>query len=186
MEHQPPPVVTYDEWLLSHARALRAPQLTRFFLEITALGSGTVLICISLGTLTLLGAAARWRSFVQFFTVGTASWLLMEFLKKTVARERPPLEDRLDLVTGFSFPSGHSMSSSAIYFTLAFLLLPPLKGAARRGIFLAYVSFFVCLIGLSRVYLGVHFPSDVCGGLCLGLSLACLSHIGFQRLKWPT
>lgn len=183
MEQEPPFVVTYDEQVIRAVKELRTPGLTRFFLEYTALGSGSVLVIFTFGILSFLGAAARWKSFLQLFSVSLSSWLLMEFLKGTVARERPSLADRLDLATGFSFPSGHSMSSSAIYFTLAFLMLPAISGDHRRAVFLGYVAFFVALVGLSRVYLGVHYPSDVFGGFSLGLSMACLAELGFNK-RW--
>ncbi len=171
----------FDEAWMAAVKSERRFGATRFFLEITALGSATVLITVCLGVLVLLGAAGRWMHAMQLLFVGLGGWGLMELLKRTVGRPRPNVADQLDFVSGFSFPSGHSSSSSGIYLTLAFFLLPLLESDKKRALFLSYVGLFVCTIAASRVYLGVHYPTDAIGGLCLGTGLACLSHQLFHR-----
>lgn len=174
-------VHSFDLDMMSAVKGERRFGATRFFLEITALGSASVLTTLCFGILVLLGTAGRWLHAAQLAFVSLAGWGLMELLKRTVGRERPLVADQLDFASGFSFPSGHSSSASGIYLTLAFFLLPLLKTDLRRALFLAYAGVFVSLIAFSRVYLGVHYPSDAFGGVCLGTGLACLSHQLFHR-----
>jgi undecaprenyl-diphosphatase len=181
LEIEGPNPFAFDDSLLQEVKARRSFGATRFFLEITALGSASVLTTLCLGILVLLGTAGRWLHAAQLVFVSLGGWGLMELLKRTVGRERPNPADQLDFVSGFSFPSGHSSSASGIYLTLAFFLLPLLKTDLRRALFLTYAGAFVSLIAFSRVYLGVHYPTDAFGGICLGTGLACLSHQLFHR-----
>lgn len=174
-------VHSFDAAVMEAVKARRTFGHTRFFLELTALGSASVLVTLCLGLLVLLAAAGRWMHAAQLAFVSLGGWGLMEFLKRAVGRERPPAADQLDFVSGFSFPSGHSSSSSGIYLTLAFFVLPLLASDLRRALWLGYCAAFVALIAYSRVYLGVHYPSDAFGGICLGTGLACLSHLLFHR-----
>lgn len=172
---------SFDEQVTAAVKAQRTFRLTRVFLEVTALGSFPVLFLLCVGTLLLLGLAGRWLHFLQLLFVSLGGFALMELIKRLVGRERPSVADQLDVVSGYSFPSGHSSSSSGIYFTLAFFLLPLLRGDLRRGLFLGWVGFFVSLIAASRVYLGVHYFTDAGAGFCLGTGLACLAHLLFHR-----
>lgn len=174
-------VYAFDAYLMEAIKARRGPGPTRYFLELTALGGASVLTTLCLGILVLLGAAGRWLHFAQLTFVSLGGWGLMELLKRAVGRERPPAADQLDFASGFSFPSGHSSSSSGIYLTLAFFVLPLLASDTRRALWLAYCALLVAAIAFSRVYLGVHYPSDAFGGICLGTGLACLSHLLFHR-----
>lgn len=147
-----------------------------FFLELTALGSVTVLTWISLASLAFLLLARRWRGALQLFLASSGNTALTFLVKTLAARPRPPLEGQLTVAGGFSFPSGHSSSSAAIYLTLTLLLWPALPAGAPRWIFFANSVVLVAMIGFSRAYLGVHYPSDVAGGLCLGTAIALLLH----------
>ncbi|HEX3758702.1 MAG TPA: phosphatase PAP2 family protein [Kofleriaceae bacterium] len=88
-------------------------------------------------------------------------------LKLLFSRERPRLFDKIALPTSYSFPSGHSMSALGIYGVLAAALIA-LYPRARRPVIAATIA-LIALIGLSRVYLGVHWPSDVIGGWLAGV-----------------
>lgn len=171
----------FDEQVMAAVKAQRSFRLTRIFLEVTALGSFPVLFLECIGVLLLLGLAGRWLHFWQLLFVSLGGFGLMELIKWLVGRERPPLADQLDVVSGYSFPSGHSSSSSGIYFTLAFFLLPLLPSDLGRGLWLGWVGLFVSLIAASRVYLGVHYLTDAGAGFCLGTGLACLSHLLFHK-----
>jgi undecaprenyl-diphosphatase len=100
-------------------------------------------------------------------TLGT--WLFNIALKNFYARPRPFAAEE----TGFSFPSGHAMVGALFYLSLILSLSRGLGGAWRRAL-LAGGILFVLWLGLSRVYLGVHYPTDVLAGLLWALSLLCL------------
>jgi len=90
-------------------------------------------------------------------------------------------------VTNASFPSGHAMISSAVYLTLALMLAESMprdgwRGRAARVAVVAFFSALAVLIGMSRVYLGVHWPSDVLAGWCFGTAWALLVWMGDRWL----
>lgn len=94
-------------------------------------------------------------------------------LKRLWRRERPKLLPHLEAVTSTSFPSGHAMASSSLYVTLAFVASRSRLLRAHRTALLASAGAFATAIGVTRVYLGVHWPTDVLGGLALGTAWAC-------------
>ena len=101
-------------------------------------------------------------------------------LKRFFRRERPRLLAHLENVTSTSFPSGHSMASSSLYVTLAFVASRSRRLRKRRAALLAGAGAFATLIGTTRVYLGVHWPTDVLGGLSLGTAWACAAEAAFD------
>ena len=107
-----------------------------------------------------------------------SAWGIMEYLKRIFERARP-MGEHLTAATGFSFPSGHAMVSAAFYGFLAYLLFSLVRGWGRSGAVLLIVLVF--LIGFSRVYLNVHYTSDVIAGWFLGAICATVSVI---IMKW--
>ena len=95
-------------------------------------------------------------------------------LKEIFQRPRPQIVPHLTDISTASFPSGHSMLSSVVYLTLAALLARVVPDRRTKVYFLAVAPFLVLLIGSSRVYLGVHYPTDVLAGWCLGSVWALL------------
>ena len=95
-------------------------------------------------------------------------------LKLIVGRGRPTIVPHFVNVDAFSFPSGHSLMSMAVYLVLAAILSPQLPDRRARIYIVAFALFLTCSIGISRVYLGVHYPSDVLAGWCIGLAWATL------------
>jgi undecaprenyl-diphosphatase len=134
----------------------------RFF---TALGDPTVLIIGG-----FLVGAWLWREGRGRFAAGLLLVILIgrgltEAQKYWIARARPDIEPHLVVVKTWSFPSGHATSSMIFYLALALAIAP----VGRRRIAAAAAIVLSLLIGVSRVMLGVHWPSDVIGGWCLGL-----------------
>lgn len=100
---------------------------------------------------------------------------VLTFAFKTFfARERPPLATRLALVDGFSYPSGHSVSAACIYFSLAIIAARANGSRPRRVFMIGFFLFLVFAIGLSRMYLGVHYFSDVVAGFTVGFACSSL------------
>jgi undecaprenyl-diphosphatase len=109
--------------------------------------------------------------------------LLNDFLKGIFARPRPIAELHLTEVRSLSFPSGHAMESAIIYLTLAALLARLVTTRALKLYFIGLAMFMIFVIGLSRVYLGVHYPSDVLAGWSAGLAWALLCWTAARYLQ---
>ena len=151
--------------------------------DITALGSlgfQILLVAAVGGYLAMRGAHRALLLLVA--TIGGGLTITMS-LKNLVARPRPNLIPHGSVVTGDSFPSGHSMMSTVTFFTLAVMLA---RIESRKGIkafFLSLASVLAFVVGLSRVYLGVHWPSDVLAGWCLGLLWATVCWLVVHTLQ---
>lgn len=142
--------------------------------DITALGSTTVLTLVVLVTACFLALRRRFRSALLVLAATSLGALAVTLVKALVARSRPDLIDRLMEEASHSFPSGHAANSAIVYLTLATLLFPVVRGWRMRGFVLGVAMLLVGLIGVSRVYLGVHWPSDVLAGWAFGSCWALL------------
>jgi undecaprenyl-diphosphatase len=143
--------------------------------DLTALGGVPALTLITIFVLLYLLVSRRFENaaLVACSIIGGA--ILTTLLKNGFARPRPDLVDHLVDVQSLSFPSGHAMSSAVVYLTLGALLARVERRRAVRGYIFAVAGFLTLLIGTSRVYLGVHYPTDVLAGWTLGAAwaLAC-------------
>ncbi|WP_011581534.1 MULTISPECIES: phosphatase PAP2 family protein [Chelativorans] len=156
------------------ANPLGPPWLEEAALEVTALGGYTLIILTVAAVVGLLLVTRRHGpALYTILSVGTGS--LASFLSKQFYdRARPDLVPQLDIVHTASFPSGHAMVTTVAYLTLAALVIRFVHDLRVR-IYVAGVAVFVSLIvGVSRVYLGVHWPSDVAAGWALGVAWASL------------
>jgi undecaprenyl-diphosphatase len=172
---------TFDERILA---ALRKPDdpsvpigpwwLRTSALDITALGSPTVLglaVAAVCGYL-VLQQLYRVAGFVAIASFG--GWLLNDALKAAFSRTRPSIVPHLREVASESFPSGHALTSAAVFLTLGVLLMRVSERRLTKFYCLAVAMTAPLLVGLSRVFLGVHYPTDVLAGWLIGLSWALL------------
>jgi undecaprenyl-diphosphatase len=143
--------------------------------DITALGSATVLLLVCAVVIAWLVLQRRARTALFVFAATAGGIALGGLLKLIYARPRPGLVPHLVDVTSSSFPSGHATDSAIVYLTLAALLARTVREPAARLYIIAMAILLTLLIGTSRVYLGVHWPSDVIAGWTIGAawSLAC-------------
>lgn len=160
--------VNFEGWAYSEAAERMSPKLTDIIKGITHLGDPAVVIIICL----LLIAFQKTRRTIAF-PVSVAvilSSLLNIILKNIFTRERPDIL-RLINETSYSFPSGHAMTNSALYFMLILLIFKYIKRKRVKFTLAALCLLFVLLIGFSRIYLGVHYLLDVLGGYLIGFAL---------------
>ena len=154
--------------------------------DVSALGGWTVLWMLSLGAVGyLLLTRRRTDALLIAASLGGAS-LLNSALKVVFDRSRPEVTPHLVEVSNASYPSGHAMLSATAYLTVGAMLAHAEPSRRARIYLLALASLLVVLIGISRVYLGVHWPSDVLAGWCLGSAWALGIWIVAQRLRGDT
>jgi undecaprenyl-diphosphatase len=150
----------------------RAPWLTVAAVDVTALGSTTLVVLFSAFTLLVLLVLRDRMGALQLLAASAGASILTIVTKDMIERIRPAEAQQLVVVSGFSYPSGHSVSASALYLTIAIIAGRYVQHAsARAAIFLA-VSAVLIMIGASRVYLGVHYATDVVSGISLGAAWA--------------
>jgi undecaprenyl-diphosphatase len=144
------------------------------FRDLTSLGGTTVLTLMTAAVVGFLLVDGKRGAAVLVFVSVSGGALLSTILKLVVARPRPDLVPHLVEVSSASFPSGHAMLSAVVYLTLG-ALLSRVEGPPRVKIYVLSVAIALTLsIGLSRVYLGVHWPTDVLAGWCAGAAWAVL------------
>jgi len=170
-----------DEWLLHVLREPgdpRTPRGPRWLhsaaLDITALGGPVVLGLTVLAITGYLLLHGLYRNGLFIFVASTGGWILNWTLKAVFERPRPEIVPHLRDVMSSSFPSGHALTSAAVYLTLGVLLARIARRRLARYYCMAMAVVVVLLVGSSRVYLGVHYPSDVLAGWVAGLTWACL------------
>lgn len=169
----------FDKWALLGLRMAGDPAtpigphwLRVAMIDVTALGGVTVLTLVALLAVAFLLLRARYRQalFTALATGGGA--LVGQALKTLFARARPEIVPHLVEVNSLSFPSGHSMNSAIVYLTLAVLLARGFEERRLRAFVIGVATLLVLMIGFTRVYLGVHFPSDVLAGWSVGAAWA--------------
>lgn len=182
--------LSFDEQILLSLRVPGNPKqpigpdwLETAMIDLTSLGGTAALTLITVLAVIYLLVSRR------FFTAGlvTASvaggGLLIALLKLGYARPRPELVDHLVSVQSLSFPSGHATASAVTYLTLGALLARTERRRAVRGYIFAVAGFLTLLIGVSRVYLGVHYPTDVLAGWTVGAGWALLCWLVARWLR---
>ena len=141
-------------------------------IDITALGGTTNLTLISVLAIAFLLLLGRFRHAIYMAAATGGGSIFGKVLKLHFARERPEVVPHLIEVHSLSFPSGHALNSAIVYLTLAVLVARELDQRRMRIFVVGAASLLVLLIGFTRLYLGVHFPSDVLAGWMLGASWA--------------
>lgn len=150
--------------------------------DVTALGSAPVLVIAVLAVAGFLALAKAWRLAGFTLAASLGGLALSSVLKYLIDRPRPDLAPEDVFTFTSSFPSGHSMMSAVIYLTLAALLVRLMQRRRLKGYALGIAIILTLLVGVSRVYLGVHWPSDVLAGWSAGAAWALLCWLVARRI----
>lgn len=150
--------------------------------DITALGSMVVLVLVTATVVIYLLMIGWRRQALSVLVAVGGGQILSSLLKLGIDRPRPDLVSHLVNVQTLSFPSGHAMMSAVTYLTLGAMLAGIVPGRATRIYVLCVAILLTLLVGVSRVYLGVHWPSDVLAGWCAGFAWATLCWLVEQRV----
>lgn len=143
-------------------------------IDFTSLGSTSVLTLITVASFGFLLIEKNWRSALLVLIAVCGGALLTTLFKDFMERPRPDVVLHLVKVTNPSFPSGHAANSAATYLTLGALLARVNEGRRAKAFIVSLAIFVTFLVGATRIYLGVHWPSDVIAGWCLGSAWAIL------------
>ncbi len=157
------------DFAVSHFVAVsRTPELTGIFLLVTEFASTTSMLLIGIVAALSYTVLRRGKYFFAFLLAALGTSGSVHLLKDFIARTRPPVDVAFYAEKLFSFPSGHSASALAIFGFIAYVWLKSVHLPAHRIVIAVGTSVVILAVGASRIYLGVHYLSDVAGGYLLG------------------
>lgn len=190
---------TFDRAIMLHFRIPENPAvpigpqwLKQSVIDLTALGSMTVLAVVSIMAVALLLLRRRYRLGALMAAATGGGFVLGASLKELFSRQRPDIVPHLVEVNSLSFPSGHATNSAIVYLTIALVLARNYQDMASRLFILLGAVVLVIGVGLTRVFLGVHYPTDVLAGWMIGaawaLAMGAITrHLQRQRkIEQPT
>jgi membrane-associated phospholipid phosphatase len=160
----------FDSALSDWVRAGMNPGLTRLMILVTGMGGFKFITTLTALAVITLFALRRWGEGLGVAFASLISWRLFLYLKLVFQRPRPELP-HLAPATGYSFPSGHAAVTAALFIILA-LVYAHRSGRRSGRAAMLVAALLVLLVGISRVYLGVHHPSDVVAGWAQGALVA--------------
>lgn len=152
--------------------------------EVTAIGGYTLITLAVAAVIGLLLVLRRYGPALYVFLSVSTGALVSTALKYYFERPRPDLVEHLDKVHTPSFPSGHALTTTLVYLTLAALVMRFFSDWRVRGYVLFIAVATALLVGLSRIYVGVHWPTDVAAGWALGTAWACLCWLVVSALQF--
>ncbi|WP_458631232.1 phosphatase PAP2 family protein [Paenibacillus sp. CMAA1364] len=175
-------IVKFDNGISTVIQGFESSVLTLIMGLFSFIGAWLPVGIISLATIFVLYSVLKFRMELVFFTLVMMGSLCLNVLLKLVfQRERPNLRVIAE-ASGYSFPSGHTMAAFTLYGLICFLLWKHTTSARGRVILLLFVSMMIAGIGISRIYLGVHYPSDVLGALFASGTWLAISIGIYQRI----
>lgn len=167
----------FDNWFYNGTANYINSYLTSIVILITNLGATTMVTILSLILLSI--PEIRFKYGIPAASSVIVATFANVGLKSIFMRERPDVL-RLISINDFSFPSGHAMVNAALYSMLSILVYKLVKSKKRKTLLISLYIFITLLIGLSRVYLGVHYITDVIGGWLLGLIISIIIYNIFR------
>ncbi len=175
----------FDDLLLRSFVRVRVPWLTVVAKDVTILGSFVITAMVSAIAITALWLARNRPAALQIVVSLGGATIWVHLLKNVIQRIRPNAFSPLVQASGFSYPSGHSLTAAAVYLTLAIVCRRFIKTGVWRTIVTAAALLIIILVGSSRIYLGVHYPTDVASGILFGAGWAFLAAAWFNAIA-PT
>lgn len=151
--------------------SLQSTWFTLFMRVISSLASATVIIATLICILVLF---KNKKVFYNFAGIALISKIINVIIKNTVKRPRPDVLFRLSFESGYSFPSAHTMVATCFYGFIIYLILNQVKNKKIKNISTLLLSLLIFLIGISRIYLGVHYATDVIAGFIFGIIVLVL------------
>lgn len=173
----------FDDAVLTWIGQHRTPTLEPIMLEITFLGTGSVVIAVVAVSAMFLWLTRHQYSATLLLIATVGGILLNGLLKVGFDRPRPQIFEWGSHAVSSSFPSGHAMSATVVYGTVAYLAARLQKRHLHRMLTLITSGIVIVLIALTRLYLGVHYPSDVLAGIIIGLAWASFCMVTLEAIQ---
>jgi membrane-associated phospholipid phosphatase len=158
------------------------PPLTEWIVAVTSLADTDIVVIVTIVLATALTLLRHWHGALVLALSVALTQVTVALVKDLVSRPRPADRYAVGEPSGFSFPSGHSATSVALYATVALIAAGVVTGRARLAIVAAGAA-VVLVVGASRVYLGAHFPTDVLAGWLTGAAVVAFSWALVSRLR---
>ncbi len=177
--------LTKDNAILKRIYEIRENSLTQSMIDITSLGSVSVISLLISIIVIFLISHKDWNGVFYLLVVALGSLVIPVFLKNYFSRVRPDILERLVIVKNSSFPSGHSFGATVTYLSFVFLLSRELKDIKLEVLYYSLAAFIIALVGASRMYLGVHYPTDIFGGVVVGIIWFSMVSISFLYFSKP-
>ena len=152
-------------------------------IDLTSIGGPTVLWLIVVAVAGFLVLQTRYRTAMVVVLTSASGELLNSVMKHAFNRPRPSIVPHLRVVYTTSFPSGHAMESAIVYLTLGAILMRASESRVTKTYILGLAVLLTVVVGVSRVYLGVHYPTDVIGGWIVGFFWASVCWLVAQRFE---
>lgn len=178
-------IAWFDQSIIDAVQGMENEGLTRIMKGFTFLGSSLVATLLSVIAFLFLWLVLRHRKELLMFLLSVGGSEIWNIIIKNWMQRQRPTTHRLIEISGFSFPSGHSMAAFALYGTLTYLLWRHIPALAGRIAMIVIGVALTLLIGISRIYLGVHYPSDVFGGYLASATWLMLSIYIFEKYWKP-
>ncbi len=178
------PLAVLDADAIRTVHANTVAPLTHVVFGVTALGGTHVVTGVTIVAALVLALRRHWHGALGLVVAVLGTQLLVQAMKLFVARPRPDAAEALHTPSGFSFPSGHSATSVALYASLALLAARACRGGTRYAA-AACGGILIVAIGLSRIYLGAHYPTDVLAGWLTGALVVVVAFWVMPRLGRP-
>jgi undecaprenyl-diphosphatase len=178
-----PELEEVDSTMHARARTMRSPGATSFFTVVTQIGSPVGLGCIVLAVSIALVMGRRWRWLAYLLVTAFIGSLLNMGLKLYYARARPDLMEAVRHASGYSFPSGHAMGAAIVFGALSYLATRALPHRQARAAALAFFTAMILAVAASRIYLGVHWISDVAAGIGAGLLWVTVTTVAYETSR---
>jgi membrane-associated phospholipid phosphatase len=164
-------LLVFDKKVISIVESIRTPFFNKIMAFVTYMGNTYAIASSFLIIVILLVILKKFRYLYSLIISISGSSIFVLLIKNIIGRPRPPVENALIVLKDFSFPSGHSYMAVAFYGLIIYFIFDLLKYNKTKYYVLAAGIIFILALGFSRLYLGVHWPSDVFAGFAAAIAL---------------
>lgn len=179
-------IQNFDESILKWIDSIRTPFWNMMMLDITALGGLGISLVLILVSISLFIISFDFAAAIHLVITSIGAYNLAIWSKSIISRPRPSIIPQLIEAHGMSYPSGHSILSSSLFLTLGILACRHYSGVTKRILILILTGMMITLVSFSRLYLGVHYPSDTLSGAMVGVSWALILAALFSKYHFKT